>query len=57
MPNKVLKRANEEHVMPIQSTYLCAHAVPIGRDAEEMTEEIVTKVSFSDQRLVQIRTS
>ena len=42
----VLKRVNEEHVMPIQSTYLCAHAVPIGRDAEEMTEEIVTKVSY-----------
>ena len=28
--------------MKIQSTYLCAHAVPIGSDAEKMTNEITT---------------
>ena len=26
-----------------ESTYLCAHAVPIGRSSDEMTEEIVEK--------------
>ena len=38
---KVIKEAQEKHKMNIQSTYLCAHAVPIGADPEEMTKEIV----------------
>lgn len=41
---KVLKAAKGKHDMHIQSTYLAAHAVPIGRDAAEMTEEIVNTV-------------
>ena len=41
---KVIEQAKSEHQMPIQSTYLAAHAVPIGRDAAEMTEEIVNTV-------------
>ena len=40
---KVIKEAQEKHKMNIQSTYLCAHAVPIGADPEEMTKEIVEK--------------
>ena len=41
---KVLKAAKGKHDMHIQSTYLAAHAVPIGRDAAEMTDETVNKV-------------
>ena len=40
---KVIKRAQDNHRMNIQSTYLCAHAVPIGRNSAEMTDEIVNK--------------
>ena len=40
---KVIKAAQEKHKMNIQSTYLCAHAVPIGADPEEMTQLIVEK--------------
>ena len=40
---KVIKEAQEKHKMNIQSTYLCAHAVPIGADPEEMTKAIVEK--------------
>ena len=40
---KVIKAAQAKHKMNIQSTYLCAHAVPIGADPEEMTKEIVEK--------------
>ena len=40
---KVIKEAQEKHKMNIQSTYLCAHAVPIGADPEAMTKEIVEK--------------
>jgi imidazolonepropionase len=37
---KVIQRAKNNHKMKIQSTYLCAHAVPLGKNAEEMTEGI-----------------
>ena len=42
---KVLKAAKDQHAMHIQSTYLAAHAVPIGRSAAEMTDEIVNTVN------------
>ncbi|CAG5108443.1 Oidioi.mRNA.OKI2018_I69.chr1.g3798.t1.cds [Oikopleura dioica] len=38
---RVIKKAKETHPVKIQSTYLCAHAVPPGRDPAEMTKEIV----------------
>ena len=38
---KVIKRAQSSHKMNIQSTYLCAHAVPIGNNSADMTDEIV----------------
>lgn len=38
---RVIKKAKETHPMKIQSTYLCAHAVPPGADAAQMTKEIV----------------
>lgn len=40
---RVIKRAKDSHRMKIQSTYLCAHAVPIGADAAQMTNEISTE--------------
>ena len=41
---KVIKHALDNHCMNIQSTYLCAHAVPVGANPEQMTEEIVNEV-------------
>ena len=40
---RVIKRAMQSQPIEIQSTYLCAHAVPIGRNAEEMSSEIATE--------------